>query len=81
LSNDETREIDGIRAQTPYFLPFLLKKDGSISTMLADGLIAAWLVGLAALIAVLLEIGRKARGEGVATVTLEAEQPAEEFAA
>ena len=81
LSNDETREIDGIRAQTPYFLPFLLKKDGSISTMLADGLIAAWLVGLAALIAVLLEIGRKARGEGFATVTLEAEQPAEEFAA
>lgn len=81
LSNDETREIDGIRAETPYFLPFLLKKDGSISKKLADGLIGAWFVGLAALIAVLLEIRRKTRGEEFAAVTIEAEQPAEEFAA
>jgi hypothetical protein len=81
LSNDDTREIDGIRSQTPYFLPFLLKKDGSISKMLADGLIAAWVVGLAALIAALLVIGRKARREEFATVTPAAEETAEEFAA
>ena len=81
LSNDETREIDGIRAQTPYFLPFLLKKDGSVSKMLADGLIAGWFVGLAALIAVLLEIGRRARGEEFVTVMPVEEESADEVAA
>ncbi len=81
LSNDDTREIDGIRSQTPYFLPFLLKKDGSISTMLADGLIGAWFVVLAALIAVLRVIWGKARGAGFATVTPIAEASPEEVAA
>jgi hypothetical protein len=81
LSNEDTREIDGIRSRTPYFLPFLLKKDESISRMLADGLIAAWFVGLAALIAALLVIGRKARGEEFATVTPAADESAEELAA
>jgi hypothetical protein len=81
LSNEDTREIDGIRSQTPYFLPFLLKKDESISKMLADGLIAAWFVGVAALIAALLVIGRKARGEEFAIVTPVAEESAEEVAA
>jgi hypothetical protein len=81
LRNEDTREIDGIRAETPYFLPFLLKKDDSISQRLADGLIAAWFVGLAALIAVLLVIGRKARGQEFATVMPLAEQLSEEVAA
>jgi hypothetical protein len=81
LSNEDTREIDGIRSQTPYFLPFLLKKDESISKMRADGLIAAWFVGLAALIAALLVIGRKARGEEFAIVTPVAEESAEKVAA
>jgi hypothetical protein len=81
LSNDDTREIDGIRAQTPYFLPFLLKKDGSVSKTAADGLIAAWFVGLAALIAVLLVIRRKALGQEFANVTTVAEQLSEEVAA
>jgi hypothetical protein len=81
LSNDDTREIDGIRSRTPYFLPFLLKRDGSISKMLADGLIAAWFVGVTALIAALLVIGRKARGEEFSTVAPVAEQLSEEFAA
>jgi hypothetical protein len=81
LSNDDTREIDGIRAQTPYFLPFLLKKDGSISKAAADGLVAAWFVGLAGLIAVLLVIRRKARGEEFGTIASVAEESVEEFAA
>jgi hypothetical protein len=68
LSNEDTREIDGINADTPYFLPFLLRKDNSISKTAADGLIAGWLVGLVALIAVLLVIRRKARGEEFETV-------------
>jgi hypothetical protein len=61
LSNQDTREEGGIHSNTPYFLPFLLKKDGSVSKTIADGLIAAWLVALAALIALLLFIYRKAR--------------------
>jgi small-conductance mechanosensitive channel len=61
LSNEDTREIDDIHANTPYFLPFLLQKDGSVSEMIAEGLIAAWLVVLGMLIAVLLIIRRKAR--------------------
>jgi hypothetical protein len=68
LSNEDTREIDGINADTPYFLPFLLRKDNSISKTAADSLIAGWLVGLAALIAVLMVIRRKARGEEFETV-------------
>ena len=62
LSNDDTREIDGIHANTPYFLPFLLKKDGSVSKTKADGLIAGWFVVLAALVIVLVFIWRKSRG-------------------
>jgi hypothetical protein len=81
LSNEETREIDGIRAHTPYFLPFLLKGDDSISKTAADGLITAWFVGLAALITVLLVIWRKALGEEFATVTPVVEESSEEFAA
>lgn len=61
LSNEDTREVGGIHSNTPYFLPFLLKKDGSVSKTIADGLIAAWLVALANLIAVMLFIQRKAR--------------------
>jgi hypothetical protein len=49
--------------------------------MLADGLIAAWFVGVAALIAALLVIGRKARGEEFAIVAPVAEESAEEVAA
>ena len=60
LSNEDTR-VGGIHSNTLYFLPFLLKKDGSISKTIADGLIAAWLVALATLVAVLLFIQRKAR--------------------
>lgn len=61
LSNEDTREVGGIHSNTPYFLPFLLKKDGSVSKRIADALIAAWLVALAALITVLLSIQRKVR--------------------
>jgi hypothetical protein len=61
LSNEDTREVGGIYSNTPYFLPFLLKKDGSVSNTFAHGLIAAWVLGLAALIALLLVIQRKAR--------------------
>jgi len=61
LSNEDTREVGGIHSNTPYFLPFLLKKDGSVSNAAADGLIAAWLIALAALIAELFFIQRKAR--------------------
>lgn len=61
LSNEDTREIDGIRGNTPYFLPFLLKKDDSVSETLAAGLIAGWLAILGALIAVLLLLWRKTR--------------------
>ncbi len=63
LSNQLTREA-GIHSATPYFLPFLLKKDGSVSGATADVLVAAWFVLLAALISILLLIRRKAqRGE------------------
>ena len=61
LSNEDTREVGGIHSNTPYFLPFLLKKDGSVSNAAASGLIAAWLIALAALIAVLFFIQRKAQ--------------------
>jgi hypothetical protein len=61
LSNEDTREVGGIHSDTPYFLPFLLNKDGSVSRTIADGLIAAWMIAVAALIAVLLLIQRKAR--------------------
>jgi hypothetical protein len=49
-----------MHSDTPYFLPFLLKKDSSVSPALAAGLIAAWLAALAALLALLLFICRKA---------------------
>ena len=61
LSNQATRKIDGIHADTPYFLPFLLRKDGRVSKRVANGLIAGWSAGLAALIVVLWLIQSKAR--------------------
>jgi hypothetical protein len=61
LSNEDTREVGGIHSNTPYFLPFLLKKDGSVSKTIADGLIATWLAVLVTLIALLLFIQRMAR--------------------
>ena len=61
LSNQATRKIDSIHADTPYFLPFLCKKDGRVSKRTANGLIAGWSVGLAALIVVLWLIQHKAR--------------------
>jgi hypothetical protein len=60
LSNQLTREA-GIHSATPYFLPFLLKKDGSVSSATADALVAAWFVLLAALVFILLLIRRKAQ--------------------
>jgi len=60
LSNQLTREA-GIHSATPYFLPFLLKKDGSVSGATADALVAAWFVLLAALVFILLWIRRKAQ--------------------
>ena len=60
LSNQLTHEA-GIRSATPYFLPFLLKKDGSVSIATADALVAAWFVLLAGLIFILLSIKRKAQ--------------------
>jgi len=60
LSNQLTREA-GIHSATPYFLPFLLKKDGSVSGATADALVAAWFVLLAALISILLWVWRKAQ--------------------
>ncbi len=69
LSNEDTREVGGIHSNTPYFLPFLLKKDGSVSNTIANGLIAGWLVALAALVAVLFFIQRKARRGDFAAVS------------
>jgi hypothetical protein len=63
LSNEDTREA-GIRSNTPYFLPFLLKKDGSVSETIADGLIVTWLGVLVILIALLVFIQHKARRGG-----------------
>jgi hypothetical protein len=60
LSNQLTREA-GIHSTTPYFLPFMLKKDGSISGATAGALVTAWFVLLAALISMLLLIWRKAQ--------------------
>jgi hypothetical protein len=60
LRNDATREACGMHSDTPYFLPFLLKKDASVSPTLAAGLIVAWFAVLAALLALLLFIWRKA---------------------
>ena len=63
LSNQLTHEA-GIHSSTPYFLPFLLKKDGSVSGPAADALVAVWFVLLAALIFILFWIRRKAgRGD------------------
>jgi hypothetical protein len=67
LSNEGTRD-GGIHSNTPNLLPFLLKKDGSVSEIVADGLIVGWLVAFVTLIVLLLFIQRKARagrvGEG-----------------
>jgi len=60
LSNQLTHEA-GIHSATPYFLPFLLKKDGSVSGATADTFVAAWFVLLAALISMLFLIRRKAQ--------------------
>ena len=60
LSNQLTREA-GIHSATPYFLPFLLKKDGSVSGATADSLVAVWFALLAALMSILLLIRRKAQ--------------------
>jgi len=60
LSNQLTHEA-GIHSTTPYFLPFMLKKDGSISGAAAGALLTAWFVFLAALISMLLLIWRKAQ--------------------
>jgi hypothetical protein len=60
LRNDATRESCGMHSDTPYFLPFLLKKDSSVSPALAAALIASWFAVLAALLALLLFICRKA---------------------
>jgi len=68
LSNQDTREAGGIHSATPYFLPFLLKKDGSVSRATADGLIAAWFTLLAVLLALLWRIRRKARRGDFAAV-------------
>ncbi len=63
LRNDATRESCGMHSDTPYFLPFLLKKDSSVSPALAAALIASWFAVLAALLALLLFICRKASRE------------------
>jgi hypothetical protein len=60
LSNQLTHEA-GIHSATPYFLPFLLKKEGSVSGTTADALVAVWFVLLAGLISILFWIRRKAR--------------------
>jgi hypothetical protein len=60
LSNDDTRN-SGNYSNTPNLLPFLLKKDGSVSEIIADGLILAWVLGFLTLIALLWFIQRKVR--------------------
>jgi hypothetical protein len=60
LSNQLTHEA-GIHSDTPYFLPFLLKKDGSVSGAPAEALMTAWFVLLAALFFILFLIRRRAR--------------------
>jgi hypothetical protein len=49
---------------TPYFMPFMLWRDGSVKPSIAYALIAAWFLVLAALISVLLLLRAKARGSG-----------------
>ena len=49
---------------TPYFMPFMLWRDGSVKPCIAYALIAAWFLVLAALISVLLLLRAKARGWG-----------------
>ena len=69
LSNQLTREA-GIHSATPYFLPFLLKKDGSVSGTTADALVAAWFVLLAALISILWWFRRKGQRGDFSTLQL-----------
>lgn len=61
LSSQATWDKNGIHSNTPYFLPFLRGKDGSVSKRTADALIASWAAGLAALIILLWSIQHKAR--------------------
>jgi hypothetical protein len=63
LSNQLTKDVGGIHSITPYFLPFLLKKDGSVSRATSDALIILWFCMLAALISILLVIWRQAQGD------------------
>jgi len=60
LSNEDTRD-SGIHSNTPNLLPFLLKKDSSVSEAIADGLIVAWVLAFVMLIVLLWFIQRKAR--------------------
>jgi hypothetical protein len=60
LSNDDTRD-SGIHSNTANVLPFLLKKDGSVSNVIADGLIVCWWLAFVALIVLLWFIQCKAR--------------------
>ncbi len=65
--NHTTLETDGIHSDTPYFFPFLYKRDRPESKSMAIGLIVMWSVDLGALVAVLWIIQLKARrGECVA---------------
>jgi hypothetical protein len=60
LSNEDTRD-GGIHSDTPNLLPFLSKKDGSVSEIVAGGLIVTWLVAFVTLIVFLWLIQGKAR--------------------
>jgi hypothetical protein len=60
LSNEDTRD-SGIHSNTPNLLPFLLKKDSSVSETITDGLIVAWVLAFVMLIVLLWFIQRKAR--------------------
>jgi hypothetical protein len=60
LSNEDTRD-SGIHSNTPNLLPFLLKKDSSVSETITDGLIVALVLAFVMLIVLLWFIQRKAR--------------------
>ena len=54
-------EWQRFHSTTPYFMPFMLWRDGSVRPGTAYAMIAAWLLLVAALIGMLLLIRRKAR--------------------
>jgi hypothetical protein len=56
--------LQRFHSTTPYFMPFVLWRDGSVKPSIAYALIAAWFLVLAALIGVLLLLRAKARGRG-----------------